>query len=96
MSRSYRHTPRWGDRKSKIAKRWANRRVRRLTQEDILPRHAGYRKYFCSWIICDCQIIGVPFERFYRREVRLCRKLQKLLPSREEARKQYEKRYLRK
>ena len=44
MSRSYKHTPRCGDKKSRIAKRYANHVVRRKKLREDLPSYSGYKK----------------------------------------------------
>lgn len=96
MSRSYKHTPRCGEQKAKFAKRWANRRVRYLKDQNALPQHAGYKKLFCSWTICDYQVVGETFGEFYADIVRWNSLYQRPIPSRAEAKKQYDKWYIRK
>lgn len=96
MSRSYKHTPRCGEQKTKFAKRWANRRIRCLTTEDALPQHASYKKLFCSWSICDYEIVGETFAHFYADEVKWSRLRGKPVPTRAESRNRYEKWYIRK
>lgn len=58
MSRSYKKTPGWTDQQrskvSKWHKRQANRRVRHAS---VVPRGGGYKKYYCSWIICDFKFL---------------------------------------
>lgn len=56
MSRSYKHTPYCGDKKTKWAKRQANKLVRSKLerwnmQDEISP--AWYKKISDSWNICD-------------------------------------------
>ena len=68
MSRSYKHTPRCGDRKDKRRKRIANRRVRRKKLRADLPQHAGYRKLYESWHICDYETVGLSFNDYCMQE----------------------------
>lgn len=99
MSHSYKHTPRCGDRKNRFAKRRANRCVRLHLLDDgkkAIPQHNGYKKVYCSWDICDYEWVGTAFEQFYADEVRWSRVHQKPVSSRAEARRQYEKWYIRK
>ena len=97
MSRSRKKTPRSGDRKNKYMKRLANRRLR---HSDEIFNHKSYRKYSCSYDICDYETIGLTFEEYWRLELRFWHKYGKFLgrdyPNKEEARKYYEKWYLRK
>ena len=51
MSRSYKKTPRSGDRKDKYFKRYANRRLRRMSLEHLDLKGKSYKKIFCSWNI---------------------------------------------
>lgn len=56
MSRSYKHTPYCGDKKTKWAKRQANKLVRSKLnrwniQDEVTP--AWYKKISESWNICD-------------------------------------------
>jgi hypothetical protein len=54
MSRSYKHTPYAGDRKTKWAKRQANRKYRsflKQMEEDVPYSH--FKKVSESWNICD-------------------------------------------
>lgn len=57
MSRSYKHTPYCGDRKTRWAKRYANKRVRNYFKkfkiEDECLSHSYYKKISQSWNICD-------------------------------------------
>lgn len=54
MSRSYKHTPYAGDKKTKSAKRWANKKYRNQLNgiEDSMPLSA-HRKMTETWDICD-------------------------------------------
>lgn len=65
MSRSYRHTPRSGQRKNKFQKRLANRRLRRLPLDDPPLQNKSYKKYTCSYDICDYETVGMSFERYW-------------------------------
>ena len=56
MSRSYKHTPYCGDTKNKFMKRYASKRFKSLIkrygiEDQIAP--SAFKKYFCSWSICD-------------------------------------------
>lgn len=64
MSRSYKHTPRCGDKKDKFFKNYANKKLRRkkLTHQF---QHKSYKKDFCSYDICDYENIGTTFKEFY-------------------------------
>lgn len=64
MSRSYKHTPRCGDKKDKFFKNYANRRLRRNKLIHNL-QHKSYKKNFCSYDICDYDSVGLTFERYY-------------------------------
>ena len=100
MSRSYKHTPRCGETKHKFAKKQANRIVRRNKLTEDYPNHAGYKKMFCRWDICDYETVGITFEQFFAGEVdswyRWPHKYGEPFPTREEAWKEYQKRYIRK
>lgn len=54
MSRSYKKTPNvscgYGGRWRKTAKRLANKRVRKAND---VPDGKVFKKYYCSWDICD-------------------------------------------
>jgi hypothetical protein len=69
MSRSYRHTPRCGERKGKYIKRQANHLVRRRLLKDDFPSHAGYKRVFEQWTICDWESIYHSFEEYYSARV---------------------------
>lgn len=64
MSRSYKHTPRCGDKKSKFVKNQANRKIRR--NKNITPFNKSYRKYHQSWDICDYESVGTSFNEYRR------------------------------
>ena len=64
MSRSYKKTPRSGDKKDKILKKYANRRIRQDKNASDL-KYRAYRKRYQSYNICDYQDVGLTFEQFY-------------------------------
>ena len=65
MSRSYKHTPYVGDKKSKFFKNYANRKLRRNKLNHNL-QYKAYRKNFCSYDICDFYWRFNNFEDYYR------------------------------
>lgn len=71
MSRSYRKQPVWKDH-NRGMKTIANRKVRRALNRDydLDLKHHLYKRYFCSWDICDyCSLVAKDFEQYYQREV---------------------------
>ena len=97
MSRSYKHTPRCGDRKSKYSKRRANRIVRRVGVEDSFSLlYGGYKKLFESWNICDFEVKAKTFEGYYADLVRWRLTDDTPLPDWTRSKNEYEKLYLRK
>ena len=96
MSRSYKHTPRCGDRKGKYSKRRANRIVRRVGIEDSFPPYGGYKKLFESWNICDYEIKAKTFESYYADLVKWNFPVGTPLPDWTRSKNQYEKLFLRK
>ena len=64
MSRSYKHTPRCGERKGTIKKRIANHVVRRKKLRTDFPQYAGYRKLYERWDICDYDEVGTSFGEY--------------------------------
>lgn len=71
MSRSYRKQPVCKDH-NRGMKQIANRKVRRALNRDLdlVLQHRSYRKYFCSYDICDyCSLIDRDFERYYQNEL---------------------------
>lgn len=102
MSRSYKHTPRSGQKKNKFAKRHANRTLRREKLAENVPQHGGYRKRTERWDICDYETVGESFERYYESAVFFwsCRSRfrhrEEPFPEREQVKKEYNKRYIRK
>ena len=101
MSRSYKHTPFSGDKKSKYAKRYANHVVRQNKLKETLPQHAGYRRMYNSWDICDYKTVGESFDQYYTNEVESwyrwrCRYPGEKFPERLESKREYEKLFIRK
>ncbi len=92
MSRSYKHTPRCGDSKGKIRKRIANHVVRRKKLRTDIPQHAGYRKMYEHWNICDYEVIGTSFGEFCFH----VRRWAKPISDPEALRWEYKKTYIRK
>ena len=64
MSRSYKKTPRCGDKKDRKSKRLANKRFRRKQLTHSL-QHNSYRKDYCTWNICDFEEVGTTFEQYW-------------------------------
>lgn len=97
MSRSYKKTPRSGDRKDKFFKKYANRVVRRDKYNNL--QYNAYRKKFCRWDICDYEDVGTTFEQFWRRCIRswyLWGHYNEPYPTREQAYEDYCRWYKRK
>lgn len=65
MSRSYKHTPRCGERKDRAMKTYANRKLRRQ-KNDYFLQHKSYKKNFCSYDICDYEEVGTTFEDYWK------------------------------
>lgn len=65
MSRSYKKTPRCGDRKDQFFKKYANRKLRRDKFHNL--EHKSYKKNFCSYDICDYQTVGETFQEYWNR-----------------------------
>ena len=98
MSRSYKKTPRSGDRKDKFFKRYANRVVRHNKTESNL-NYSSYKKRFCHYDICDYEDVGTTFEQFWRQCIHswhLWGFRHEPYPTREQAYKDYCRWYLRK
>jgi hypothetical protein len=71
MSRSYKHTPRSGNKKDKFFKRYANRKVRhQLPTDKHSLKGAAYKKVFCQCNICDYETVGISFEQYWKRLVK--------------------------
>ena len=100
MSRSYKHTPRAGDKKDKFFKRYANRKVRRLPIDEHPSKGKIYKKVYHSYSICDYQTVGISFENYWERLVKSWhsrgRRCGDPFPNREEAYKDYCRWFLRK
>ena len=64
MSRSYKKTPRSGDKKDKFFKNYANRKLRRDKFNNL--QHKNYKKNFCSWEICDYEWTHYSFEAWWK------------------------------
>lgn len=99
MSRSYKKTPRSGEQKDKYFKRYANRRLRRK-KLDINLKNKTYRKDFCYYDICDYETVGMTFERFYQKRLKFWHMYHRFYgepyPTREEAKKDYNRWFKRK
>ena len=95
MSRSYKKTPRCGDKKDRKSKRLANKRFRRKQLTHDL-QHNSYRKDYCTWRICDYEVIGTTFEQYWRVVKSLNRWGRPPCPSREEAYQEWYRWYKRK
>ena len=67
MSRSYKKTPRSGDRKDKFMKNYANRILRRNNEA---YQNGSYKKCFCHYDICDFNSVYYKFEDWYCKRVR--------------------------
>ena len=100
MSRSYKRTPRAGDRKDRYYKKYANRRVRRLTTDELPKSGKGYKKVFCHYDICDYETVGTIFEEYWEGLVkswhRWRRECGQPYPDRDEAYEDYCRWFLRK
>lgn len=68
MSRSYKKTPRSGDKKDKFFKTYANRKLRRDKFHNL--QHNSYKKNFCSYDICDYEWTHYSFEAWWEDAVR--------------------------
>lgn len=71
MSRSYRKQPIWKDHNKGI-KECANRKVRRALKRNLELRlpHSLYKKFFCSYDICDYRsIVSKNFEEYYQQRI---------------------------
>ena len=100
MSRSYKRTPRAGQQKDKFFKNYANRRLRRLPTDEHPYNNCSYKKYNCSWNICDYEEVGTSFEEYWERLVKSWQSWRHLygypFPCREQAYKEYCQWYKRK
>ena len=69
MSRSYKHTPYCGLKKSKFFKNYANRKLRRQKLSHDF-QHMAYKKNFCSYDICDWYELETKnFDEYYKKAV---------------------------
>lgn len=66
MSRSYKHTPRSGDKKSKYFKRYSNHKVRRLPIDEHSSKGKAYKKVLHDYSICDFETVGISFEQYWK------------------------------
>ena len=100
MSRSFRHTPRCGDRKSRFAKRLANRtarrRIFRADERRAIPPHMGYKRAFSRYNICDYERLRTTWNEYVREEQYYCGLCGRPLPSLREMKRKYKKRYINK
>ena len=100
MSRSYKSTPRSGDTKDKFFKKYANRKFRRLPLDEHPIQHKSYKKYFCSYDICDYETVGMTFEQYWEGLVASWHQWRKYygysFPNRDNAYKDYCRWFLRK
>ena len=102
MSRSYKHTPRSGQRKNKFIKQYANRKLRREKLKEDVPQYGGYRKRTERWDICDYETVGETFEQYYERELFFWNcwtrfgRWKEEFPDREELKAEYNKSFIRK
>ena len=100
MSRSYKHTPRAGEKKDKEMKRIANRKFRRQRNYNETLHHKQYRKNFCCYDICDYEEIGTSFEEYWQFLMGQWYRWQQYYdipyPNKEQAKKDYFKYFIRK
>lgn len=91
MSRSYKHTPRAGDKKDKFFKKYANHKVRHLPMDEHPTKGKIYKKVYHSYGICDYQTVGISFEKYWERLVKRWHEegCDKPFPDREIAYKDY-------
>lgn len=69
MSRSYKHTPYCGLKKSEFYKNYANRKLRRQKLAHNY-QHMAYKKNSCSYDICDWyELPPKNFHRYYKEAV---------------------------
>jgi hypothetical protein len=100
MSKSYKHTPRCGQKKSKFFKKQANRKLRHIPLEEPPYNNKSYRRVYCTWNICDYQWVGTSFEQYWLGLLKMWHKRGKHrnepYPDREEAYQEYCRFYIRK
>lgn len=85
MSRSYKHTPYCGDNKSTGMKQIANRNLRRALKRnhDLNLNHGTYKKWFCSYDICDFYNIS-SWSAYWQNVIRSYHMMRALFPHRHE------------
>lgn len=93
MSRSYKKNPICKDH-NKYMKKYANRRFRKR-KFDIILKNKQYRKYTCSYDICD-YIFRTDFKEYIKIENNLNKIFNKPLKSEKELYKEWYKFYKRK
>ena len=100
MSRSFKKTPRAGDKKKKFFKKYANHQVRYRSLNDPDLNYGAYKKASCSWNICDFETVGLSFEKYWQSVIQLWRKCGKGVgmpyPDRDEVYNEYRRWYIRK
>lgn len=95
MSRSYKRTPRSGDKKDKFFKKYENHRLRKLPFEHTL-NYGAYKKHGERWNICDYETVGISFEKYWCSLKRRFQSKSELLGKKEEAYQEYLKWFIRK
>ena len=70
MSRSYKHTPRSGDQKDKFFKKYSNRKIRRLPNDEYPSKGKAYKKVLNDYSICDYETVGISFEQYWEHLVK--------------------------
>ena len=95
MSRSYKRTPRCGDKKDKFFKRYYNKKLRKLPFECALG-NSTFKKYNCQWDICDYETVGISFKDYWRHLKSRFSNRPDILGTKEEAYKEYIKWFIRK
>lgn len=65
MSKSYKKTPRCGNKKDKFFKRYYNKRVRKDISETSGLNHNQYKKYKQAYDICDYESVGCQFSQHW-------------------------------
>ena len=99
MSRSYKRTPRSGDKKDKFFKRYENHRLRKLPFERTL-NYGAYKKHGEGWNICDYETVGTSFEQYWESLVKSWHRWKSECglpyPNRDEAYQEYCRWFLRK
>lgn len=93
MSRSYKKTPRAGDKKQRMYKKAANRRIRR---QQALIQNNSYKKHYCSYDICDYESVHTTFEEYANFRINLYKKIGKEPPTKRELWQEYQKMFIRK